>query len=156
MLVAKIKNELNIVIAEMFKKENMETDKFFEACKEKNDGIPFDVLIEEPRIVAVTDQRNLVRSAIFDSKNCYLDKDYAVRHWSRPEQNTLILRDFPPDTPKDTIISLFNPSKGTEEVTGQIENEVECAEVQSVRKIFLLSDTCREETFNSLISKEKK
>ncbi len=136
--MAQLKIELVEVLTKMFSKENMEKDAFFEPYRTGEKGqeaVPFDTLCEEPRITAVTDRNNIVRMALYECKNCYIEKDLTVHHWSRPEQNTLILRDLSSDTPKEGVISIFNPSKAGagSDILGKLENAVECPPVVSVR-----------------------
>ena len=72
--MAKIKGEVIDVLTVMFSNENMEKDAFFEPYRgsdKEKEGVPFDTLCEEPRITAVTDRNNIVRMAIYDSKNLH-------------------------------------------------------------------------------------
>ena len=78
-----------------------------------------------------------MRMALYECKNCYIEKDRTVHHWSRPEQNTLILRDLhiSSDASPEYIISIFNPSKAAtgSDILEKLENAVGGPPVVSVR-----------------------
>ena len=111
--MASIKSSLAILLAQMFDKAHMEEDPYLSSVMISNHGIPLDALVQAPSVQAITTSFGTVKSAVFESQSCFLDKDRAVRPWTRPEANTLILRDIPSaTTTKDDILAIFSSDTG--------------------------------------------
>ena len=87
-------------------------DEYIASVMVSNYGVPIEALVNAPIIQAITSQAALVKSAVFECPHCFLDKDFAVRPWSKPEANTLILRDIASNTSNEEILAIFGPDKG--------------------------------------------
>jgi len=97
----------------MFEKAYLESDSYLSGVMVSNYGIPFAALVNAPAIKAITSNANTIKSAVYESQNCFLDKDTAVRPWKRAEANTLILRDISSaTTSNDDILAIFSSDSG--------------------------------------------
>ena len=125
-----IKAQLLEFLGKVFVKDVLDTHEYFKDKMLEKLGVPFDLLSESPEVVQITANKDLVRKAVYVCKNCYLDKDLAVRPWVKPEANTLILRDMSSEIPQEQIEAIFNPNSEENKGNAEMKN---CPPVASLR-----------------------
>lgn len=110
---AAIKEALGKFLSELFStRDSLNADAYMRSVMSDNFGVPLDALVHAPEVQAITQNVSpgLVKAAVYASRNCFLDKDMAVRAWTRPEADTLILRDVTTSTAVDDILAIFDTS----------------------------------------------
>ena len=89
------------------KSSSLDAEDYFQSHLTAAQGIPLEAFLRAPQILAITEDGDLVRRALHESKVVYLHDDDTVRAIVKPEQNTLILRDIPSNTPSNDIVGIF-------------------------------------------------
>ncbi len=116
--VAQIKQALQRVLQETFDREllaKLDKDSYIAGVLVSNFGVPFDALLQAPRVKEITTNAALIKQVVvYENDFCFLDRDSCVRPWTKPEATTLMLRDIPSSTTNEEIAAIFgNTEKGT-------------------------------------------
>ena len=134
--VAQLKEALHDFIGKIFVKGFLDNDDYFKSQITDNQQVPleiffkvrfmlpfacfsgsfnnfsffffiFDLNHQAPQVTQITEETELIRHTLMESKVVYIHEDDTVRAIVKPEQNTLILRDIPSSASSDEIVGIF-------------------------------------------------